>query len=33
MEYLDLWVTQDGVKPKNRNIDAITNMKPHTSQK
>ena len=33
MEYLGLWVTRDGVKPINRKIEAITNMKPPTSQK
>ena len=33
MEYLGLWVKRDGVKPMNIKIEAITNMKPHTSQK
>ena len=31
MEYLGFWVTYDGVKIMNRNIEAITNMKPPTS--
>ena len=33
MEYLGLLVTHDGVKPINRNIESITNMKPPTSRK
>ena len=33
MEYLGFWVTCDGVKPINRKIEAITNMKPNTSRK
>ena len=33
MEYLVFWVTRDGVKPINRKIKAITNMKPNTSRK
>ena len=33
MEYLGLWVTHDGVKPINRKIEAITNMKPSTYRK
>ena len=33
MEYLGFWVTRDGVKPMNKKIDSITNMKPPTSQK
>ena len=33
MEYLGLWVTRNGVKPINRKIEAITNMKPPTSQR
>ena len=33
MEYLGFWVTRDGVKPINRKIEAITNMKPNTSRK
>ena len=33
MEYLGLWVTRNGVKPINKKIEAITNMKPPTSQK
>ena len=32
MEYLGFWVTRDGVKPINKNIAAITNMKPTTSR-
>ena len=30
MEYLDFWVTRDGVKPINRKIESITNMEPPT---
>ena len=30
MEYLGFWVTRDGVKPVNKNIEAITNTKPPT---
>ena len=33
MEYLCFWVTPDGVNQINRKIEAITNMKPSTSQK
>ena len=33
MEYLGLWVTRDGINTINIKIDAITNMKPPTSQK
>ena len=33
MEYLGFRVTHDGVKPTNRKIEAITNMKPPTTQK
>ena len=33
MEYLCFWVTRDSVKPTNRKIEAITNMKPPTLQK
>ena len=33
MEYLVFWVTDDGVKPINIRIEAITNIKPPTSQK
>ena len=33
MEYLGLWVTRNGFKPINKKIEAITNMKPPTSQK
>ena len=33
MEYLGFWVTRDGPKPINYKIEAITDMKPHTSQK
>ena len=33
MEYIGVWVTRDGVKPIFRNIGAITNMNPPTSQK
>ena len=33
MEYLGLWVTRDGVKAINRNIESIANMAPPTSQK
>ena len=32
MEYLGFWVTRNGVKPVNKNIEAITNMKPTTPQ-
>ena len=32
MEYLDFWVTHDGVKPINIKIEAITNMAPPTSR-
>ena len=32
MEYLGFGVTRDGVKPMNRKIEAITNMKPPTSR-
>ena len=32
MEYLGFWVTRDGVKPFKK-IEAMTNMKPPTSQK
>ena len=28
MEYLGFWVTCDGVKPINKNIEAISHMKP-----
>ena len=31
MEYLDLWVTHDGVKPINKRLETLTNMKPTTS--
>ena len=30
MEYLDFWVTHDGVKTIDRKIEAITNMNPPT---
>ena len=33
MEYLRFWLTNDGVKPTNEKVEAITNMKPYTSQK
>ena len=33
LEYLCFWVTRDGVKPINRNIEAITNMNPTTTWK
>ena len=33
MEYLCFWVTHDGIKFINRNIESITNMKPPTYQK
>ena len=33
MEYLGFWVTRNGVKTTNINLEAITNMKPPTSQK
>ena len=33
MECLVLWVTPNGVKSTNKKIEAITNMKPPTSQK
>ena len=33
MEYLYLWVTRDGVKPTNRNIQAVSNKKPPTPRK
>ena len=33
MEYLGLGVTRDGVKPINKKIEAITNIKPPTSPK
>ena len=33
MEYLDFWVTHDGVKPLNKKIEAITNMNSPTSRK
>ena len=33
MEYLGFWVTRDGVKPINRKIKVITNMKPPASRK
>ena len=32
MEYLSLWLTRDGIKPINRKIEAITNIKPPTSR-
>ena len=32
MEYLGFWVTRDVIKPRNRKIEAITNMVPPTSQ-
>ena len=31
MEYLGFWVTRNIVKPMDRKIEAITNMKPPTS--
>ena len=31
IEYLGFWVTCDGVKPINSNIEAVTHMKPPTS--
>ena len=31
MEYLGFWVTYDGVKPINRKLEAINNLKPPTS--
>ena len=33
MECLVFWVTHNGLKSTNKNIEAITNMKPPTSQK
>ena len=33
MEYLGFWVTRNSVRPVNRKIEAITKMKPPTSQK
>ena len=33
MEYLGFWVTRDGVKPINKEKEAINNMKPPTSWK
>ena len=33
MEYLGLWVPRDGVKPINRKIETMNNMKPPTSRK
>ena len=33
MESLAFWVKRDDVKPINKNIEAITNMVPPTSQK
>ena len=33
MEYLGFWVTRDGVKPINKNIESITNMKLPTPRK
>ena len=33
MEYLGFWVSRDGIKPINRNIGTINNMKPTTPQK
>ena len=33
MEYFGFWVTCNGVKPKNRKIEAITNMNPPTPLK
>ena len=33
MEYLGFWVTHNGIKPINKTIEAITNMKAHTSGK
>ena len=33
MEYLGLWVTRYGIKPMNRKIEAITNIKPPTTRK
>ena len=32
MEYLELWVTRSGVKPMNKNVKVITNMKPPNPQ-
>ena len=31
MGYLGFWVTRDDVKPISKNIEAITNTKPHIS--
>ena len=33
MEYLGFWVTGDGVKPIDKNIEAIINIAPPTSRK
>ena len=33
MEYLSFWVTRDVLKPVNKKIEAITNMKPPTYEK
>ena len=33
MEYLGFWVTCDGVKPIDKNTEAIKNMNPPTSRK
>ena len=33
IEYLGFGVTRDGVKPINNKIEAINNMKTHTSQR
>ena len=33
MEYIDLWVTRDAFKPKNKNIKTITKMNPPTYRK
>ena len=33
MEYLGFWETHNGVKPTNRKIVSITNMKPPTPRK
>ena len=33
MEYLGFWVTRDDVKPTNRKVESITNMKPPNPQK
>ena len=33
MEYLGLWVTRNGVKSTNKNIEAITNTNPPNFQK